>query len=69
MMRTRSTYILLAILYAILCSGCSSAYRVAALDPRCQARQYCVYTDPPPAVRTTVLRPDSNGYMSDPAVR
>ena len=37
------------------------------VDPRCQARQYCAYTDAPPAIRTEALR--SGSYQGDPAVR
>ena len=63
-------YILLTLLLCIVCSGCAGnlgVYKVSALDPRCQWNQYCIYTDPPPAIRTSVLR--SGSYTGDPAAR
>lgn len=44
-----------------------SACTVISVDPRCHARQYCAYTDPPAAIRTEVLR--SGSYQGDPAAR
>jgi len=69
MMRTFTlAYILLTLLLILLCSGCSS---IVAVDPRCQPRQYCIYTDPPSPIRTEVIRSsvDSRSYRGDPAVR
>jgi hypothetical protein len=66
MKRFLLAYVLLTLLLVLLC-GCSSVYRVSALDPRCQWNQYCPYTDPPPAIRTSVLR--SGSYTGDPAAR
>ena len=65
MMTTRLLYTLATI--AVMTSGCASMSSIVTVDPRCQARQYCPYTDPPPAVRTEVLR--SGSYTTDPAVR
>lgn len=53
-------YTLLAVISTLL-SGCTSVYTVSPMhsfgwDPRCQPRQYCPYTDPPPAIRTEQLR-------------
>lgn len=47
------------------------ACTVIAVDPRCQARQYCAYTDPPSPIRTEVLRSgvDSKSFQGDPAAR
>jgi hypothetical protein len=59
-------YILLTLLLVLLCSGCSSV-NVLVTDSRCVPRQYCAYTDPPPAIRREALR--SGSYMGDPAVR
>ena len=52
--------IILTIL-AVLTTGCGTVDTVSPLrgfgwDPRCQPRQYCPYTDPPPAIRTEQLR-------------
>ena len=47
---------LLGLLCTVVLSGCSTVVDFVARDPRCQPRQYCIYTDPPPAIRTTVLR-------------
>ena len=58
-------YILLTLLLILLCSGCAN---IRYVDPRCQAGQYCVYTDPPAPIRTEVIR-DSRSYKGDPAVR
>ena len=45
-------------------TACSNMIEYASVrDPRCQPGQYCIYTDSPPAIRTSVLRPQ------DPAVR
>ena len=60
-------YILLTLLLVLLCSGCSVLPNIVATDPRCQTGQYCVYTDPPAPIRTSVLR--SGSYAGDPAVR
>jgi hypothetical protein len=66
MMRTFTiAYILLTLLLILICSGCSN---IAIVDPRCQARQHCIYTDPPAPIRTEVIR-SSGSYMGDPAVR
>jgi len=46
---------------ALALTACSTVNTVAPMrafgwDPRCQPRQYCPYTDPPPAIRTEQLR-------------
>ena len=56
-------YILLTLLLVLLCSGCSTISSAVFRDPRCVPNQWCAYTDPPPAIRTSVLR------SPDPAVR
>ena len=66
MMRYFIAYILLTLLLILICSGCT-AVNVLATDPRCQARQYCPYTDAPPAIRTEVIR--SGPVYYNPAVR
>ena len=45
----------------LVITGCSTVGTIAPLsygnwDPRCTPRQYCPYTDPPPAIRTEALR-------------
>jgi hypothetical protein len=54
---------LLGLLCIIVLSGCSTVVDFVARDPRCQPRQYCIYTDPPPAIRTTVLRNQNTSGM------
>jgi hypothetical protein len=54
-MLTRTTLLYTPLLSLVL-SGCASIDSFIAKDPRCQPRQYCIYTDPPPPIRTTVLR-------------
>lgn len=56
-----------AILGSTLLSGCTTVDLVWK-DPRCQYRQHCIYTDPPPAIRTEPIR-SSNVYSGDPAAR
>ena len=46
---------------AAMTTACSTLTTVSPVsfgswDPRCQPRQYCPYTDPPPAIRTEQLR-------------
>lgn len=64
--RAYTTYtmkLILSLLAITLCSGCSTV-DIVFKDPRCQYRQYCPYTDPPPAIRTEPIR-----TSIDPAVR
>ena len=60
-------YLILALILSTILCGCSSigdtVSKVSYLDNRCQWNQYCIYTDAPPAIRTSVLR------STDPAVR
>ena len=60
-------YIVLTLLLILVCSGCSSM-NIIATDSRCVPRQYCPYTDPPPAIRREAIR-SSGSYQGDPAVR
>ena len=61
MKATKHYTTILYILCTILLTACNTLSTVAPLsygswDPRCTPRQYCPYTDPPPAIRTEQLR-------------
>jgi hypothetical protein len=58
----------IAAIATILLTGCATVGSVVFKDPRCQPRQYCPYTDAPPAIRSEPVR-SSNTYAGDPAAR
>ena len=53
---------ILTALTLILTACSTSPVSFGTWDPRCQLRQYCPYTDPPPAIRTEALRSTQSQY-------